>query len=405
MEYVAFLTGMLVAFYTFERLTVQKIVRSVPLRIAVTGTRGKSSVTRLIAAGLSAGGHRVLAKTTGSKAVVILPSGAEVPLRRRGFPSILEQLNILNLARRQHVHAAVLEVMSTRQESYEVELRKLVQPDIVVITNVRPDHLETLGESIQEIGAVFAFGVPKSCRLVVFDQDECPEILRQILKERGLPTCPIDKTAYEDLLAKYSRRDYCEWENNVRLALAVCEALGVSPKTALRGMLQAHPDFGALRIWHLVVGDKHWFAVNAFAANDPVSTKLIYDRVRAWNEKTHKLPMVGLLNLRADRKDRTLQWLQALSAQVLRFEHLFVSGVGAHAVAHTLRAQTNRINVSVLRPQFPEDVMNTVLSVDPRGGIIFGFGNIAGIGAELIEYWEKIGNLYDARDISHRINR
>ena len=38
----------------------------IPLRIHVNGTRGKSSVTRLIAAGLREGGMRTFAKTTGT---------------------------------------------------------------------------------------------------------------------------------------------------------------------------------------------------------------------------------------------------------------------------------------------------------------------------------------------------
>ena len=48
-------------------------LKAVPIRILVNGTRGKSTVTRLIAAGLAAGGLRVYAKTTGSAARIILP--------------------------------------------------------------------------------------------------------------------------------------------------------------------------------------------------------------------------------------------------------------------------------------------------------------------------------------------
>ena len=52
-------------------------LRAVPVRIHVGGTRGKSTTTRLIAAGLRAGGRRVLAKTTGSQPRLILPDGSE----------------------------------------------------------------------------------------------------------------------------------------------------------------------------------------------------------------------------------------------------------------------------------------------------------------------------------------
>ena len=52
-------------------------LRAVPIRVHVNGTRGKSSVARLIAAGLRAGGVRTVAMTTGSAARYILPDGSE----------------------------------------------------------------------------------------------------------------------------------------------------------------------------------------------------------------------------------------------------------------------------------------------------------------------------------------
>jgi len=109
--------GGLLAYFGLERARVASNRRAVPLRICVTGTRGKSSVVRLIAAGLSAGGTRTLAKTTGSRACVILPSGEERPLVRRGTPSILEQRAVLRMARREEARALVVEVMSIRPEN------------------------------------------------------------------------------------------------------------------------------------------------------------------------------------------------------------------------------------------------------------------------------------------------
>ena len=82
--------ALLVIYLLAERLILNKKVRRIPLRICVTGTRGKSSITRLIAASLREAGFAVLARTTGSKPVVILPDGEEEEIRRRGSPSILE---------------------------------------------------------------------------------------------------------------------------------------------------------------------------------------------------------------------------------------------------------------------------------------------------------------------------
>ena len=52
--------------------------------VYVNGIRGKSTVTRMIAAGLKSGGWSVFCKTTGTVPRLIGTDGVERPLRRRG---------------------------------------------------------------------------------------------------------------------------------------------------------------------------------------------------------------------------------------------------------------------------------------------------------------------------------
>ena len=49
----------------------RKALENIPVRIHVNGTRGKSSVTRLIAAGLRESGFNTYAKTTGTTPRII----------------------------------------------------------------------------------------------------------------------------------------------------------------------------------------------------------------------------------------------------------------------------------------------------------------------------------------------
>jgi hypothetical protein len=70
-------------------------LKKIPLRITVSGTRGKTTVVRSLASILRLAGYQVLAKTTGSEARLILPDGTEEPIKRHGLTTIMEQKNWL----------------------------------------------------------------------------------------------------------------------------------------------------------------------------------------------------------------------------------------------------------------------------------------------------------------------
>src|SRR5260370_267553 len=80
-------------------------LRAIPVRIHVAGTRGKSTTTRLIAAGLRADGLRVVAKTTGTEPRRSGPHGSEVAWPRRGPPSVGEQTQVFARAGRPRARA------------------------------------------------------------------------------------------------------------------------------------------------------------------------------------------------------------------------------------------------------------------------------------------------------------
>src|SRR5574342_958727 len=82
----------------YERISINRQRNAIPLRISVTGTRGKSSVVRIIASILREDGRKVIAKTTGSQARFILPDAQEIEVARRGVISIIEQKRFIKKA-------------------------------------------------------------------------------------------------------------------------------------------------------------------------------------------------------------------------------------------------------------------------------------------------------------------
>ena len=91
----ALLWLVLVSYFVIEYLLHRRVLAGIGIRIHVNGTRGKTSVARLIAAGLRAGGMRVCAKTSGTLASVTDDKGNEFPVFRLSQPNIHQQLGIM----------------------------------------------------------------------------------------------------------------------------------------------------------------------------------------------------------------------------------------------------------------------------------------------------------------------
>ena len=94
----------------------QSSLDAIPLRIHVNGTRGKSSVTRLIAAGLREGGLRTFAKTTGTAPRVIDAEGKDRIIHRLRLPSIGEQVRLLKYFASENPDAVVMECMAVQPQ-------------------------------------------------------------------------------------------------------------------------------------------------------------------------------------------------------------------------------------------------------------------------------------------------
>ena len=116
--------------------------------VHVNGIRGKSTVTRLIAAGLQAGGWKVFCKTTGTVPMTIAPDGTERPIRRPGRSNIKEQLSILHQAAQSGAEVLVIECMAVDPALQAVTQRQMLKADVGVITNVRLDHTAEMGETL-----------------------------------------------------------------------------------------------------------------------------------------------------------------------------------------------------------------------------------------------------------------
>ncbi|MFJ2776231.1 poly-gamma-glutamate synthase PgsB [Kitasatospora sp. NPDC087315] len=279
-------------------------LEQIPTRVLVNGIRGKSSITRLCAGALRGGGLVTVAKTTGTAARFIHPDATEEPVYRKfGIANVVEQIGIVRRAATYRPHALVIECMAVMPALQEVNQTKLIRSTIGVLCNVREDHLAEMGPTLDDVARSLSRSMPVGGVCVTAEQDRV-HILREEAARRNCELIVVDpESVTDEELRGFS---WFTFKENVAIALAVAELLGVERQTALQGMWQAPPDPGVLSVERYRTDDgKRLRFANVFAANDPESTLM---NVRQLEDlgAIHR-PLHVVINCRPDRVERNGQ--------------------------------------------------------------------------------------------------
>lgn len=292
-------------------------------RVHVNGIRGKSSVTRYVSAVFRVAGYRTFGKTTGTAARVLLPEGADFDFGRKGYANVNEQVKLLRQFMQQGAEAVVMECMAVNPVYAQWLEEKVMQSHVGIITNVRLDHTDYMGETLSEIARSLAVTIPTNGLFLTSETN--PELLAILAEEaeaRGsqMLTATADLVQPEDMQGF----DHFAIEENVAIALRIAQFLKVPRQVALQAVQAAPPDPGAFSVQHLrqLRGDRCDLAwANLFAVNDRESFIFICQRLfqqYPWHRK------VVILNNRHDRPTRVE--LFAHIARELNFDRAITFG-------------------------------------------------------------------------------
>lgn len=389
---LALLSGATVVFgWLVEARRHTRQIESIPLRIHVNGIRGKSTVTRILAGMLRQEGIRTVAKCTGSAAVVIHPDGSETPIRRRGAATILEQIDVIRKYVPGQTEAIVVECMALQPYNQAVSERQIVRSNVGVITNVREDHQDVMGETLSEIARSLLNTCPYGGLLVTSEQNaEILAVMREECDRRGsrLLVADPDDVSEEDLLGF----PYVSFKENVAIGAAISRFLDIPRDVAMRGMQGAAPDPGSLILKHLRIGEKLVTWANLLAVNDRESTIVSMRKLEPY--RTGKTTTIGLLNNRSDRPQRALQFAE-IAALDLDLDRLALLGAYEHVVAQRLIDQYRIAPDRVIRlganrnPNLPTLIQRLVHDQPTRHVMLVGMVNIHTEAADLLrEYLE-----------------
>ena len=329
-------------------------------RVHVNGIRGKSTVTRYVSAVFREAGYHTFGKTTGSAARILRPDGQDYDFGRKGYPNVNEQVKIVKDFSRQKAEAAVLECMAVNPVYAKWLEEKVMQSHIGIITNVRYDHPEYMGETLEEIAESLSKTIPTNGILVTAETD--PKLLK-ILEKNAKSKNSIMRVASKQTVdvADLGQFSHFAIEDNIAIGYEVAKLLKLPKDKALKAMQNAVGDPGAFNVQFVQFQQYQVAWANLFAVNDRESFVELSQKLFKQYPEHEK---VVILNNRHDRPTRVE--LFANLANELNFNLVVTFGDYEQVVNEVFNYEPTRVlnlgNSSKLKNASAVDLLTQVVS-------------------------------------------
>jgi len=295
----------------WSRRNIARLQR-IPLRVLITGSRGKSSTVRLIHAALMAGGIPTLGKMTGTASRELDTAGAEHPTNRIGQVSILEMLETVHRSfKRDEVapEAIVLECMAVTPDLIDLCTTDIVRPQVSIVTNALWDHLEEQGTSLEQI-AVSLSGAMAGAEVAITAEHR--EATRAVLAyEASARGCAFDSVDGALLPPDILDRLRGAHPDNVAMALAVAAFAGVDRDVAVEGMEAATVEPLPLLPVVTEIDGIEWWYRDIGSVNDTDSLTPALEEARA--QMPSDAVTLAILTTRWDRPLRAIQFAASIT--------------------------------------------------------------------------------------------
>jgi len=324
-------------------MTMSALKPGIQRRILVSGSRGKSSIVRLLYAAMHAAGLQTHARVTGVIPRELGPDGTREISRSAG--AHVEEMRWWLRQLPASAQGIVLE-NSAITADFQGLAGRWLRPDVTVLANTLPDHQELWGPTAACAAGVLAGGIPRQGLVILPAGLQTDHHLLELLRGRR---CRVI-FAQPASVAEEPHRAI-----NLGLALATVESLGLATAPALQAMRCVPPD----RYDFHVASCGGAQVAMAFSANDIASTRVLFQSLK-WSEDETRL----FYNHRADRPGRFKSFVNWLSHAPWR-EVLVIGDRPRMRLgsARYLNIKNEQGLIRLFRP----------------GDRIFGCGNIAGL--------------------------
>jgi poly-gamma-glutamate synthase PgsB/CapB len=272
----------------------------IPFRVHVNGIRGKSTITRYVSAVFREARYHTFGKTTGSAARILRPDGQDYDFKRRGYANVNEQVKMLKNFARQKAEVVVLECMAVNPDYAKWLEDKVTRAHIGIITNVRYDHPDQMGYTLEEIAESLSNTIPENGILITAEYNlKLLEIIYNRAKQRNTKVIVANnhQVSSQDL----EGFTHFAHEENIAIGYEIAKLFNISKERALRAMQSAPPDPGAFQIEYLQFQERTIAWANLFAVNDRESFISVCLKLF---QQLANYTKVAILNNRSDRPER-----------------------------------------------------------------------------------------------------
>lgn len=364
MTLIFLLFSLLVVLGVLEYRIHKKNLDKIKIRILVNGTRGKTSVTRIVWEALNEKGIKTSGRTTGSSAEELFPGLPSLKVERKRGPRITELLGFVRKAVRCGSEAVAVECMALAPENQKLFATHLLRPTHVIITNSYVDHIAEIGRSRADVIWALANSVPKGARLYTLESD-----YQGINADVRLVTVKH----YDCEGAHIPIHD-----DNLSVAEACLSDFGIGREEMLRAVVNLVPDPGLHK--DLVLPNGAVFRPE-FSVNDYECMKR--EVARALEESSH---VTVVFNNRSDREYRLPVLKKILGEYRNAIEKVFVLGDYGIKCERYLsmggKVNCKRISIGDLK---------SAMEVSEEGNLYLALGNIKGDGEILINtFFEEV---------------
>ena len=258
----------------------------------------------------------------------------------------------------------VVECMAVAPDLQEFNQTTLIRSTIGVLCNVREDHLEEMGPTLDDVARSLSRAMPVGGVCVTAERDRFA-ILQEEADRRHCRLVFADPAAVtaEDM-APFPTITF---PDNVAIALTVA-------------------DPGALRVTTYRAGDRVLRVANVFAANDPQSTLANIHMLAEQNAVPRPRHLV--INCRPDRLERNAQ-MGALVSE-LGPDRVVLMGEPTRSARSTISPDWNGPITDLGGRRRPADLLDGLLDdIDQEASVLL-VGNIHGQGEVLLERLETL---------------